>query len=76
MIVSRKKDQCAETLRDMRNEHASLDKQLKEKKKSLGDDGENLSEEEVKKKRSLILILFKFNLTLKKNESSKDMSSN
>ncbi len=47
MIVSRKKDQCAETLRDMRNEHASLEKQLKEKKKSLGDDGENLSEEEV-----------------------------
>jgi hypothetical protein len=45
--VSRKKDQCAETLRDMRNEHASLEKQLKEKKKSLGDDGENLSEEEV-----------------------------
>jgi len=48
--VSRKKDQCAETLRDMRNEHASLDKLLKEKKKSLGDDGENLSEEEVNKK--------------------------
>ena len=46
--MSRKKDQCAETLRDMRNDHASLEKHLKEKKKSLGDDGENLSEEEVK----------------------------
>lgn len=46
-IVARKKDQCAENLKNLRSEHAVLDKQLKEKRKSMGEDGEGLKGEDV-----------------------------
>lgn len=46
-IVARKKDQCAENLKNLRSEHAVLDKQLKEKRKSSGEDGEILKGEDV-----------------------------
>ncbi len=45
--MGRKKDQCAETLKDLRHEHGNLEKQLKEKRKHLGDDGEVLKGEDV-----------------------------
>lgn len=46
-IVSRKKDQCAENLENLRAEHSQLDKQLKEKRKNFGEDGETLRGEDV-----------------------------
>ena len=46
-IIGRKKEQFAENLKSLRAEHAALDKQLKEKRKSLGDDGETLKGEDV-----------------------------
>ncbi len=46
-IVSRKKEQCAENLEDLRSDHSHLDKQLKEKRKNFGDDGETLKGEDV-----------------------------
>ena len=55
-IVSRKKDQCAENLEDLRSEHSQLDKQLKEKRKNFGDDGETLKGEDV----SLFHIILSF----------------
>lgn len=48
-IVARKKDQCAETLENHRAEHNHLDKQLKEKRKQFGDDGETLKGEDFKR---------------------------
>jgi len=47
LIIGRKKDQFAENLKDLRSEHNSLEKQLKEKRKHLGDDGEILRGEDV-----------------------------
>ena len=35
-------------LKDIRNEHAALEKQLKEKRKNMGDDGETLRGEDVR----------------------------
>ena len=40
IIIARKKDQLAEKLKETRMEHTSLDKQLKEKRKNMGDQGE------------------------------------
>ena len=48
-IVTRKKDQCAENLENLRAEHSHLDKQLKEKRKNIGDEGETLRGEDVSK---------------------------
>jgi len=47
-IVARKRDQCAENLENLRAEHAQLEKQLKEKRKNAGDDGETLKGEDVR----------------------------
>ena len=47
LIVGRKKDQFVENLKDLRTEHNSLEKQLKEKRKNMGDDGETLKGEDV-----------------------------
>jgi intraflagellar transport protein 81 len=47
IIIGRRKDQLAENLKDLRSEHNALDKQLKEKRKNFGEDGENLTGEEV-----------------------------
>ncbi len=47
LIIGRKKEQFAENLKDLRSEHNSLEKQLKEKRKNLGDDGEILRGEDV-----------------------------
>jgi hypothetical protein len=46
-IVARKKDQCAENLKNLRAEYTILDKQLKEKHKNFGEDGEILKGEDV-----------------------------
>ena len=35
LIVGRKKDQFAENLKDLRSEHTTLEKQLKEKRKNM-----------------------------------------
>ena len=48
LIVSRKKDQCVENLKNMRTEQGTLEKQLKEKRKNNGEDGEVLRGEDVK----------------------------
>ena len=48
LIIGRKKEQFAENLKDLRSEHNSLEKQLKEKRKHLGDDGEILRGEDVR----------------------------
>ena len=48
LIVGRKKDQFVENLKDLRGEHTMLEKQLKEKRKNMGDDGETLRGEDVK----------------------------
>ena len=47
IIIGRRKDQLAENLKDLRSEHNALDKHLKEKRKNFGEDGENLTGEEV-----------------------------
>ena len=47
IIISRKKDQLAETLKDLRLEQASLEKHLKEKRKNFGEEGEVLKGEDV-----------------------------
>lgn len=47
MIVSRKKDQCVDNLKNFRAEQTNLEKQLKEKRKNNGDDGEVLRGEDV-----------------------------
>ena len=47
LIVGRKKDQFVENLKDLRGEHTMLEKQLKEKRKNMGDDGETLRGEDV-----------------------------
>ena len=60
-IVARKKDQCAENLENLRAEHAQLDKQLKEKRKHFGDEGEVLKGEDVKL-IAFYLCVFKSNL--------------
>ena len=46
-IISRKKDQYVENLKDLRAAHANLEKQLKEKGKGFGEDGEMMKPEEV-----------------------------
>ena len=56
LIIGRKKDQFAENLKDLRGEHNSLDKQLKEKRKHLGDDGEILRGEDVRAFLKLLLL--------------------
>jgi len=56
LIIGRKKDQFAENLKDLRGEHNSLDKQLKEKRKHLGDDGEILRGEDVRAFFKLFLL--------------------
>ena len=48
LIIGRKKEQFAENLKDLRSEHNSLEKQLREKRKHLGDDGEILRGEDVR----------------------------
>ena len=46
-IVARKKDTLAETLNEVRNEHNTLEKQLKEKRKRFGQEGGVLKGEDV-----------------------------
>lgn len=48
IIIGRKKDQLAENLKDLRTEQASLEKQLKEKRKNFGEEGEVLKGEDVR----------------------------
>lgn len=40
IIIGRKKDQLAENLKEYRMENTGLEKQLKERRKNLGDEGE------------------------------------
>lgn len=47
LIISRKKEQMAENLKDLRIEQTSLEKQLKEKRKGMGEDGEMIKPEDV-----------------------------
>ena len=58
LIVGRKKDQFAENLKDLRSEHTTLEKQLKEKRKNMGDDGETLRGEDVRLKITISLTTF------------------
>lgn len=48
IIISRKKDQLTENLKEHRMENTNLEKQLKERKRHLGDEGEVPKGEEVK----------------------------
>ena len=47
IIIARKKEQLAETLNELRNENALLDKQIKEKRKKFGEEGGFLKGEDV-----------------------------
>ncbi|CAF1085549.1 unnamed protein product [Brachionus calyciflorus] len=49
IIISRKKDQLAENLKDLRLEQTNLEKQLKEKGKNFGEDGPILKGEDFKR---------------------------
>lgn len=62
-IVARKKEQFAENLKNLRSEHGILDKQLKEKHKNFGEDGEILKGEDVKNffNKKIILRIFIYN---------------
>lgn len=51
IIISRKKDQMAENLKNLRIEQTNLEKQLREKRKSMGEDGEMIKPEDVSSKK-------------------------
>ena len=47
IIIGRKRDQMADNLNEVRNEHSHLEKQLKEKRKRFGEEGGVLKGEDV-----------------------------
>lgn len=62
IIIGRKKDQLAENLKEYRMENSGLEKQLKERRKNLGDEGEVPKGEDVFDKHLTLLIHMETNL--------------